>query len=374
LVKNLFGFWAIHHYHKCEAIRILGALIMAIALPISGLCLKAKDVEPHYRRPLRGEPTLVPQNSLEPSLADLTKQISEGLAENQKRTIAVVEFADLQGRVTDFGRFLAEKLITRLYQTKKFKVIERQLLNKIVTEQKLSLTGMIDQSTAQRLGKLLGVDAIASGTVTDLGKTVDINARLINTQTGEIFAVASVEITKDDAVLKLMGEAAYKQNSNEGNIPPGEKGSQKVEAKSFTFQLLQCSRLGGTVSCDLLITNNDTERKLAFNKAETGRSFQPARPYGSPPIDRIDSVFYDDMGNSHPWRGGQIANSTGWAVLVSGVQTKARITFDDIPSQVTRCALLSLSFETAKIGGNGWNETFKVEFRGVPLGEQRVNG
>src|ERR1700754_261452 len=244
MVNNLFRFCLKWVFHHCKKLRTTGAFVIAVTLlPVNGLGLperRAKFLKKEY---LAREPARTgAQNNLEQSLTELSRQISEGLAENQKRTIAVVEFADLRGMVTDFGRFLAEKLITRLYQTKKFKVIERQLLNKIVTEQKLSLTGMIDQSTAQRLGKLLGVDAIASGTVTDLGKTIDVNARLINTQTGEIFAVASVEITKDDAVLKLMGEAAYKQNTHD--IPPGEKGSQKVEAKSFTFQLLQCSRTG----------------------------------------------------------------------------------------------------------------------------------
>src|SRR5258708_6961566 len=84
------------------------------------------------------------QDTLESRIGELSKQISDGLTENQKRTIAVVEFADLRGNVTDFGRFISEDLITRLYQTKKFKVIERQLLNKVIAEQKLRLTGVIE--------------------------------------------------------------------------------------------------------------------------------------------------------------------------------------------------------------------------------------
>jgi TolB-like protein len=63
---------------------------------------------------------------------------------------------------------------------------------------------MIDQVSAQKLGKLLGVDAIASGTVTDLGKSLRVNARLISTNTGEVFAVAAAEIVKDDSVSALM--------------------------------------------------------------------------------------------------------------------------------------------------------------------------
>jgi TolB-like protein len=161
------------------------------------------------------------QVTLDQRMGELSKQISDGLTENQKQTIAVIEFVDLEGRTTNFGRFVAEELITRLYQTNKFKVIERQLLNKVVTEQKLSLTGMIDQTSAQKLGKLLGVDAIASGTVTDLGKSVRINARLISTGTGEVFAVAATEIAKDDSVTALMGGGGTGPTSTS----PGTSGS-----------------------------------------------------------------------------------------------------------------------------------------------------
>lgn len=103
---------------------------------------------------------LISQEPLSEGVADLSEQIAKEMKQYQKTTIAVVEFSDLRGNVTDFGRFLAEELITLLYQTKKFKVIERQLLNKVIGEQKLRLEGLVDPSSAKQLGKLLGVDAI----------------------------------------------------------------------------------------------------------------------------------------------------------------------------------------------------------------------
>lgn len=294
-------------------------------------------------------------SDLDLRIDELSRQISNGLAENQKSTIAVVEFVDLKGRVTDLGRFLAEKLITRLYQTKKFKVIERQLLNKIVNEQKLSLTGMIDPSTAQRLGKLLGVDAIASGTVTDLGKTLDVNARLINTQTGEIFAVASVDIAKDEAVLKLMEKGEDGPNADQSKTQSDSKRTQKLDAEFFTFNLVQCKLSGATVICDLVVTNNDVERKLFFYA------------HGS--------VVFDDLGNSYGGREAQLANSReANAVLVSRVPTKARIVFDGVTSQANRSPLLSLSFSVSKAESRfGGGQFFKVEFRNVPLREPSAN-
>src|SRR5688572_22300965 len=77
-------------------------------------------------------PRVLAQGNLEQRVDDLSRQITAKISATQKKTIAVVEFADLEGRVTNFGRFLAEELITRLHETEKFKVIERQLLNKVI--------------------------------------------------------------------------------------------------------------------------------------------------------------------------------------------------------------------------------------------------
>ena len=212
------------------------------------------------------------QVTLDQRIGELSKQISDGLTENQKQTIAVVEFADLRGNVTDFGRFISEELITRLYQTKKFKVIERQLLNKVIAEQKLSLTGVIEQTAAQRLGKVLGVDAIASGTVTDLGKILRVNARLISTGTGEVFAVAATEITKDDSVTVLMGagvpgptgaspDISGSAPSYKGNaIASNDLGSLRVVLKSMMPMKLSGRGMG--IRCSFEFINLETQKPI----------------------------------------------------------------------------------------------------------------
>lgn len=144
-------------------------------------------------------------DELDTKLAELVRQITISLTEENKTKIAVIEFSNLDGKVTEFGKFLSEELITKLFITKKFEVVERQLLVKILEEHKLNLTGIIDPVSAKELGKILGVDAVASGTITDLGTSVKLNARLIATETGKIFAVASVEMLKDEKIRKLMG-------------------------------------------------------------------------------------------------------------------------------------------------------------------------
>src|SRR5262249_17794618 len=121
----------------------------------------------------------------------------------KKPTIAVVEFSDLTGGVTDLGRLISEELITRFVSKGDYRVIERLLLNKAIAEHKLQLQGLVDPKSAKELGKILGVDLIVSGTIADRGDSLRINARLIATETGEVFSAAAVTTGKDESIRTL---------------------------------------------------------------------------------------------------------------------------------------------------------------------------
>jgi TolB-like protein len=161
-------------------------------------------------------------SELESRCRDLCDQITKGYARNSaggKPTIAVVEFSDLSGGVTDLGRLLSEELITKLFSTGNYKVIERLLLNKAIAEHKLQLQGLVDPKSAKELGKILGVDSIVSGTIADVGDSLRVNARLISTETGEILSVAAATIRKDDAAKKLLA-AAGEKSAEFDSAPP----------------------------------------------------------------------------------------------------------------------------------------------------------
>ena len=184
----------------------------------------------HNDKTVQGQRTL----TLDDGLKDLSSQIYSLMAEGQKQKIAVIEFSDLDGRITDFGKFLSEELITRLFTSRKFDVIERQLLNKILAEHKLNVTGLIDESTAKELGKILGVDAICSGTITDLINSVKINARLISTETGTIFAVAAVPIQMDDVIRILLNKT--NTNNSQSKLSRGDNPSTNKKLSNIFFE------------------------------------------------------------------------------------------------------------------------------------------
>jgi len=289
------------------------------------------------------------QSGLAQQIDELGHQIATKVTAKNKTTVAVVEFADLEGNVTNFGRFLAEELITRLHETEKFKVIERQLLNQVIKEQKLTLTGIVDPNSAKQLGRVLGVDAIVSGSITDLGKTARVNARLISTETGEIFAVAARDFVKDQTLIDLMSSREQQANSSTRDSSSSSKSpKQTVKASLYTFDLDGCRLSGTTIVCDLTITNNDNDRMFSYDNLVNGAGMT------------------DNLGNIYGATSIRIANRNGFddAVILSNVPTKSRITFDNVSTQATKIASLRMQFNRFD---QGIINHFRVEFRDVAL-------
>lgn len=133
-------------------------------------------------------------------------------AEFVKNKIAVLDFA-LQGQAVetqDLGAIVAEWFITALVRDGRFDVVERALLKKIIEEQKLSLSGIIDDSSASELGRILGVKAIITGSVLHLQDILEVNARIIDVQTGSIVAAENVK-SRSSASLQTLIEQMTKK-------------------------------------------------------------------------------------------------------------------------------------------------------------------
>lgn len=145
------------------------------------------------------------QHNLQEGVQDLVRQMMTSMQQQQKRKLAILDFSRLDGSIDNFGRYLSERLVTSMFLTSRFQVVERRQLDKILTELKLNASDLIDPQNAQRLGRVYGVDAIATGSVSELAAAVEVNARLIETETGQVFAVASTQFAKSQDVAALIG-------------------------------------------------------------------------------------------------------------------------------------------------------------------------
>ena len=101
--------------------------------------------------------------------------VTSALAGKGRRLIAVLDFefttvADKSGNMpANVGVGMSEMLITELAKEGTYTVVERSRLEAVLKEQNLSSTEQFDPATAAEIGKLLGVDAVIVGNVTQFG-------------------------------------------------------------------------------------------------------------------------------------------------------------------------------------------------------------
>jgi len=116
-----------------------------------------------------------------------------------KRRIGVVDFENKTTYGANrLGTSASDILITELAKSGKFIVVERDKLDKIMSEQKLGMTGAINPATAAKVGKTLGLNAIVTGAISQFGETTEGSEYLI-TQSKSQIVKCTVDIRVVDA-------------------------------------------------------------------------------------------------------------------------------------------------------------------------------
>ena len=163
--------------------------------------------------------------------------------QGRKKRVAVFDFdfATVQtasaaafGQNIDVGKGITDLLVKYLVQDGTYSVIERKALDKILAEQNFSNSDRANPASAAKLGKLLGVDAMIVGSVTQFGNEtkntnvggggggfggfgiggikhsnskaiVNIDARIVDIDTAEILGVAEGHGESSRSSTSLLG-------------------------------------------------------------------------------------------------------------------------------------------------------------------------
>ena len=118
--------------------------------------------------------------------------------------IAVVDFTGNNVSEGDC-RALTDRLRTELFNTKYFKVIEREMMEQILVEQGFQQSGCTTNECMVEVGKLIGVEKIIGGSISQIGNIFSISSRIVNVETGEIENTAVFDQTGNIGLLLTEG-------------------------------------------------------------------------------------------------------------------------------------------------------------------------
>ncbi len=184
----------------------------------------------------------------------------------RKKRVAVLDFdyatvmsnsAAIFGSNVDIGKGITDLLVTYLVKDGTYSVLERKAMDKILAEQNFSNSDRANPTTAAKIGKLLGADAIIVGSITQFGndkkttnvggagggfggfglggvghsKTkaiVGIDARIVDIDTGEILVVGEGKGESSRESTSLTGGGSNWHGFGAGNVDFGSSDFQNT--------------------------------------------------------------------------------------------------------------------------------------------------
>jgi len=308
-----------------------------------------------------------PALAFDQELKALAAKLSEKISHAQKTSLAVVDFGNLEGTTTLLGRFLAEEIANDLGNTGKgFEVVDRNHLNSLLKEHKLSSNGFIDQLTATRLGSMIGAQALVLGTITPFGDSLRITAKVLDTKTGKQIAADSTEFAKTKALEEMYDKAlpqeeaaappakresraaAARQEAPAAGDAEDDERSDVVELQDIRFQLVRCQRGSQSITCSLAVQSLLRDAGVCLHH---------------------ETRLFDESGAEYAVSEATVAKERKQSsygcflekTLVKGVRTPMVLVFRDVAGKPRRIASLELNLRLNR------NSDLRPNFRDISL-------
>ncbi|KAA3616794.1 MAG: hypothetical protein D8M58_17465 [Calditrichaeota bacterium] len=109
------------------------------------------------------------------------------LSKSEKKSIEFIAVWDIksQGSGLD-SENVRQKIINSLVNNTSIKVVSREHLDELLSEQSLTLTGTIDSTKAVKIGSLIGVQGFITGYIAKQKDKIELSLSLIKTSSGEV--------------------------------------------------------------------------------------------------------------------------------------------------------------------------------------------
>ncbi|MBI4620115.1 MAG: hypothetical protein HY739_08135 [Desulfobacterales bacterium] len=167
-----------------------------------------------------GMPTMT---RVPPPEKPVEKKAPKIVSKGPKKRVGIVDFENKttygKGRL---GFSASDILTTELFKTGAFIVVERAQLQKILGEQALGQSGVINPATAAEAGKILGLNAIVTGSISQFGVKTEgkdygvykqkvqkaectVDVRVVDTTTGQILFADSGSGVFEKKISEVLG-------------------------------------------------------------------------------------------------------------------------------------------------------------------------
>ena len=192
-------------------------------------------------------------------------------------TIAILDFSNNsiaeKIKYESLSPGLAEIMITELSKVHSLKLVERQKIKSLIQEIQLAQSGMVDESTSIKVGKLLGAHYLVFGSyMVAFNKKIRVDVRIVEVETGLTIEAEGITDKVDD-IFKII------QKLNEkiiDNLKISLTKEEKKDLKKCSASLSEVAYFSRGIKYE--DENNIKMAKAMYIKAlKLNNDFEPAK-------------------------------------------------------------------------------------------------
>ena len=166
--------------------------------------------------------------------------------------LAVFTFQERGREVSELGNQVTDLLFANLVVNPELYLVEREDLAKLLDEQQLNASGMVNPQSATRIGHLTGAKILIAGSVLEVNEKLYLVAKVIGTETSRVFG-ASVKGNVGDDLDQLvvqLGQAISKTIADKARDLVARPTSRKDQIAALKKQMGSGKRPSVFISID----------------------------------------------------------------------------------------------------------------------------
>jgi hypothetical protein len=132
----------------------------------------------------------------------VTRQVEEVRRLDSRLRVILLPPAK-QGQMSALGETVYDYLFNAFVNQRRFDLVERQQLEAVFRELKLSQTELVDPATAAKIGKIVAAESILIGSVTETPQALEVFVRFVDVETAVV--LAAEDIYGEDLTLRTVG-------------------------------------------------------------------------------------------------------------------------------------------------------------------------
>ncbi|MFH0975871.1 MAG: CsgG/HfaB family protein [Spirochaetota bacterium] len=137
------------------------------------------------------------------------------LSANEKKRIAVFNF-DAKNAPKSYADIARDTLEINLHKSAAFVVLERSMIDLILKEQGLQMSGCTDTSCLVQVGKLLSADLVVVGSLSKI-KTYTLSVKMVDISKGSIILAETEKAATEDDIEDAVKQIAGRLSGNVAN-------------------------------------------------------------------------------------------------------------------------------------------------------------